>query len=153
MNNYTPESYAEKVKENIEKLGFHITYVAESDTPAFCYSTGLTESFGIPEIFISSLPLGMSSEFINAYLNRYKKTSPPVGKLIKKMSEPFDYYLIEVDPLELEDYVLASLKFYGTKPFKYFQIIFPDTKLRFPHEDGYNYDQEILGEYPSVTKV
>ncbi len=153
MSNYTPESYAEKVKDDIQKLGFHITYVAESDTPAFCYSTGLTESFGIPEIFISSLPLGLSSEFINAYLNRFKKTSPPIGKLIKSISEPFDYFLIDVEPFKLEEYVLASFKFYGSKPFKYFQIIFPDTHLRFPHEDGYNYDQEIFGEYSSVTEV
>jgi hypothetical protein len=153
MNNFTPDSYAEKVREDIKKFGFSITYVTEGDTPAFCYSTGLTESYGIPEIFISSLPPVMSSDFINSYASRFKKTSPPVGELIKSITEPFDYYLIETEPRKLEEYVLASLKYYGSKSFKYLQLIFPDTELRFPHENGYNYDQEIMGEYFLVKEV
>ena len=151
MTKFTPESYAARVKRNIKKHGFHLTYVPAETTPAFCYSTGIYETFGIPELFFSSLPLGMSSELAHSYVKRFKNTPPTIGERVKKLkNDPFDYYLINVDLSKVRDYVLASFKYYGSTPFDYLQPVFPDADMLFPHETGYDYDQELFGDYSQI---
>ncbi|MEJ7595709.1 MAG: DUF4262 domain-containing protein [Planctomycetaceae bacterium] len=148
MKKMTPESYATELKRNIKKYGFHLTYVPAEDIPSFCYSTGVYETSGIPELFISSLPLGMASELVHSYVKRFKNTTPPIGeRIVKQKKDPFDYYLIKVDLSNASDYVLASFKYYGSAKFEYLQLVFPDADLRFPHEKGYDYDQELLGDF------
>ncbi len=80
-----------------------------------------------------------------------RRRTPPVGKRIKKdKTDPFDYYLINVNLADVREYVLASIKYYGERPFSYLQLVFPDTDMLFPHEQGYDYDQEILGDYSGI---
>ena len=151
MKKFTPESYAAEVIRNIRAYGFHLTYVPAEEEPSFCYSTGLFETAGIPELFISSLPPALSGELAHSYARRFKASPPPVGKRIKKdKTDPFDYYLINVNLADVREYVLASIKYYGERPFSYLQLVFPDTDMLFPHEQGYDYDQEILGDYSGI---
>ncbi|MFN3192849.1 MAG: DUF4262 domain-containing protein [Aureliella sp.] len=151
MKKYTPESYAAEVKTNVEKHGFHLACVSASDQPSFCYSTGLFESFGLPELFISALTPTLASGLIHSYSKRFQKSPPPIGRRIRKGTEdPFDYYLIQVCISELRNYALASFRYYGNSEFSFLQLIYPDTRMQFPHEEGYNYDQIIVGEYSSV---
>ena len=148
MTKFTPESYAAEVASNVNKYGYHLTYVAPGETPAFVYSTGIYQSSGIPELFISSLPPGMSSDLVKSYVERFSKVTPPIGERIRKQrNDPFDYYLIKIDLPAVREYVLASFKYYESAPFEYLQLVFPDTEMRFPHEPGYDYDQELLGDY------
>ncbi len=142
----TPD-YAATVRQNVAKYGFHVTYVGCEDSPSFCYSTGVYETFGIPEIFLSSLPPNLSHELISQYIKRFAEGGPPIDRRIKAMDERFDYYLIPVEVDHLKPYVLASMKFYGDRPYEYLQLIYPDTENRFPHESGYDYDQEIFGTF------
>jgi len=152
MKKSTPESYAAEVKRNVRKHGFHLTYVAANDAPAYCYSTGIFETFGIPELFISSLPPAMSGDLVHSYVKRFKNSIRPIGERIKKRStDPFDYYLINVDSAKIRDYVLASLRYYGSASLEYLQLVFPDADMRYPHEPGYDYDQELLGDYSAIT--
>jgi hypothetical protein len=151
MKKSTPETYAAEVKRNIKKYGFHLTFVSADEKPSFCYSTGVYESSAIPELFISSLPPGMSGELVHSYIKRFKNTTPPIGERVKKLrNDPFDYFLINVDLTMIRDYVLGSFKYYGSAKFEYLQLVFPDADLRFPHEAGYDYDQELLGDYSQI---
>jgi hypothetical protein len=142
--------YAAIVRENVAKHGFHVTYVDCDETPSFCYSTGIYQTFSIPEIFISSLPPELSHELISQYIQRHSQNGPPLNQCITAIDERFDYYLIPVAGDRLKEYVLASFKFYGQKPFDYLQLIYPDTDLLFPDQVGYDYDQEILGQFPPL---
>ncbi|MCA8995233.1 MAG: DUF4262 domain-containing protein [Planctomycetaceae bacterium] len=126
-----------------------MTYVARDDAPSFCYTTGIFRTFSIPEIFISSLPPNLSHELVTQYVARFSHSTPPVNVRIGAAKERFDYFLVPVLPNRLQNFVLASYQFYNDEPFDCLQLIYPDTSLRFPHEDGYDYDQEILGEYAS----
>jgi hypothetical protein len=54
------KEYHDKIDENIRKHGYHSTFVRADSTLSFYYSTGIYKSFGIPEIFISSLPQNLS---------------------------------------------------------------------------------------------
>ena len=145
--------YAAEVRQNIARHGFHVTYVACDDSPSFCYSTGIFETFAIPELFISSLPPNLSHELIGQYVQRHVDTGPVVNERIAANDERFDYFLISVPTELLKDYVLATNRYYDGRAFEYLQLIYPDASLRFPHEAGYDYDQEIIGDFPPLDHV
>lgn len=150
MKKITPEAYAANVKLNIAEHGYHVTSVVGAES-SFTYSTGIFETYAIPELFISGLPPGMSGELMQSYIQRFASSGPPIGTRIRKRKpEPFGYYLIPVNRAKLKDYALASFKYYGSKPFESLQLVYPDTDLLFPHEHGYDYDQKIIGDYSVI---
>jgi hypothetical protein len=151
MKNHMTEEqikkYFEKVDKSIREFGYNLTNVfASKDSPSFCYSTGIYKTFKIPEIFISSLPPGLCDQLTANYIKSFKDKQPiPLNIELDYLIDRFSVYLIEVPTLKLTDYVLTSIRFYKGEEYKYLQIIFPDTKGRFPNDIGYEYDQEIMG--------
>jgi hypothetical protein len=146
MEDKRKEDYREKVYENIKKYGYHITFVFDDKLPSFCYSTGVYKSFWIPEIFISALPQNLSFELVKNYVEKFKNSKAiPLNEKIDEISDRFPVYLIEVPIENLKEYAISSIRVYGNERYEYVQLIYPDTKGRFPNESGYNYDQEIMG--------
>ena len=141
-------NYAARVRESISKHGFHVTYVGSDETPSFCYSTGIFETFEIPELFLSALPPNLSHGLISQYVERHRDSRPPLGRRVPAIQERFDYYLIPVELDAVREYALASFEFYGDDSFDCLQLAYPDPDLHFPDEPGYNYDQVILGSFP-----
>jgi hypothetical protein len=148
---WTPKKFAADVRRKVREFGFSSTYVFADDAPAFCYSTGIFKTYGIPELFVSALPSGLSAELIQAYVKRFSSVTPPISERIPKDQERFDYFLIPVDLELLRPYALASFRYYGDQPFDCLQLIYPDLAMRFPHEAGYDYDQVILGDYRKIS--
>ena len=146
MNEDQKEKYFKMVHKNINENGFHTTYVTENIgfTP-FGYSTGIYENFKIPELFISGLPNGLTTELIKNYSEKYKFGKVPINKKIDDLIERFPIYFIEVDNESLTDYVLSSIKYYDNNEYSYLQLIFPDLNGYFPNEPNYDYDQRIFG--------
>lgn len=62
------ENFAAGIRSKVRKYGFSSTYVLADETPGFCYSTGIQETHGIPEPFISALPPALSAELIQGAL-------------------------------------------------------------------------------------
>jgi Domain of unknown function (DUF4262) len=149
MTDKQRKEYFDKVDKNIKESGYHLTNVfASKNSPSFFYSTGIYKTFGIPEIFISSLPSGLCSELVRNYVKSFKdKQVIPLNEKLDYLSDRFSVYLIEVATSKLSDYVLSSVRLYKDEDYKYLQIIFPDTKGCFPNDIGYNYDQEIIGKF------
>jgi hypothetical protein len=140
--------YAKRVRDSVARKGYHTTSVGAGEKPAFSYSTGIYESHAIPEIIISALSPNLSHELISQYVERFRATSPLIGERITAVKERFDYYLVSVPFARIQDYVLSTIKYYGNNPFEYLQLVYPDTKLLFPNEEGYDYDQELFGAFP-----
>ena len=140
--------YAKRVRDSVARNGFHTTYVGAGQTPRFCYSTGIYESHAIPEIIVSSLPPNLSHELISQYVDRFRATGPLINKRIPAEKERFDYYLVPVPLVRIQDYVLATIKYYGSDVFEFLQLVYPDTEQLFPGEEGYDYDQELFGAFP-----
>jgi len=150
MTNEQIKQYHASVNDNIERFGYHSTFVFADSTPSFCYSTGIYKSFGIPEIFISALPQNLSHELIKSYVDNFKGSElPPVNEQIDSLADRFSVYLIEVVNDKLAEYVLSSIRFYKGEDYKYLQIVYPDVEGYFPDEAGYDYDQVILGSFKS----
>lgn len=142
------KAYHAKVADNIKQQGFHVTYVAAGTEPSFCYSTGIYQSFGIPEIFISSLPPNLSGELVENYVHKFKNVAAvPIDQKVDDLTDRFPVYLIDVPVEKLNEYVLSSVRLYGNTNYKYVQLIYPDTDGNFPNDTGYDYDQVILGEF------
>lgn len=142
------KAYHSKVEDNIRKYGYHSTFVFSKTDPSFCYSTGLFKTFGIPELFISSLPENLSHTLIKNYVDNFKGGTPiSLNVKLNDFTNRFPIYLIEVLKDNLKEYVLSSLTFYGDNDHKYLQLIYPDTHGRFPGEDDYDYDQKIFGNF------
>jgi hypothetical protein len=142
------KQYHDKVDENIRRHGYHSTFVFASKRPSFCYSTGIYKNFGIPEIFISSLPQNLSHGLIENYVNKFKQSeSIPMDRRIDDLTDRFPVYLIDVSTDKLADWILSSIRFYKNQDYRYLQLIYPDTEGRFPNDIGYDYDQEIIGHF------
>lgn len=141
------KAYFDKVDDNIKTFGYHLTYVFGKDTPSFCYSTGIYKNFNIPEIFISSLPQGLSSELIENCVKSFNVNQPiPLNEKLDYLIDRFPVYLIEVPILNVTEYVLSSIRFYKDEEYKYLQVIYP-PEGNFPNDIGYDYDQEIMGVF------
>ena len=138
--------YLEMIDNNIKKNGFHVTYVLEEkDFTPFGYSTGLYKNFGIPEVFVSGLPNGLTNTLITNYAEIFKEKKIPLYEKLDSIIDRFMVYLIPVDSSSLEEKVLASYRLYNGASFESIQIIYPDLNGYFPEEKKYNYDMEIFG--------
>lgn len=150
MNDKQIKEYFEKLDENIKNREYQLTYISASNSPAFCYSTGIYKAFNIPEIFISSLPQGLCLEIAEKYIRVFKENKAiPLNKRLEFLTSSFSIYLIDVSISKLNEYVLSSIRFYGNEDYKYLQVIYPDTNGNSPNDAGYDYDQEIIGDFKS----
>jgi hypothetical protein len=73
--------------------------------------------------------------------------SIPLSKKLDDVTDRFPIYLIKAPKDNLKDYVLSSIRFYGESDYEYLQLVYPDTKGCFPGDEGYEYDQVILGQF------
>lgn len=139
--------YFEMVDRNIQKHGFHVTYVLEEmgHTP-FGYSTGLYKNFRIPEAIVSGLPNGLTNTLINNYANIFRNKKIELNKKLNNLIDRFPVYIVSVKNSDLSEKILSSFKFYDGKEFDSIQIIFPDLTEKFPTEIGYDYDQQIFAD-------
>lgn len=139
--------FLKQIDNDIDNYGYHVTYVLEEkDFTPFGYSTGLYKNFGIPEVFVSGLPNGLTNTLITNYAEVFQDKSIPLNQKLDNLIDRFQVYLIPVDSEKLEEIVLASVRLYDGIDFKSVQIIYPDIDGYFPGEQGYNYDMEIYGE-------
>jgi len=139
--------YFERVYENINQNGFHVTaLLEEKDFTPYAYSTGVFENFKIPELFISGLGPNLSMELVKNYVEKYKFRSVPLNEKVTDITDRFPVFFIKVKNENLSEYVLTSIRHYENRPYEYLQLIFPDLDGKFPNEIGYNYDQEIIGK-------
>ncbi|GAA4357987.1 hypothetical protein GCM10023185_23120 [Hymenobacter saemangeumensis] len=146
MDKEVKKAYFDKLKDNIDRFGYQLTYV--SAPIPFCYSTGIYLTHKIPEIIISSLPQGICADIADNYVEAFKtKMAIPLNEPLDFLTDKFAVYLIDVPVSNLKDYVLSSAKFYEEQPYKYLQAVYPDTNGNFPTETGYNYDQELMGYF------
>ncbi len=144
--NKRKREFLKLIDDNIEKHGFHVTYVLEEkDFTPFGYSTGLYKNFGIPEVFISGLPNGLTNTLINNYAETFKGKEVPYYQKLDSLIDRFLVYLIPVASLSLKEKVLASYRLYDGSNFESIQIIYPDLKGYFPEDKNYDYDMEIFG--------
>jgi len=145
-NDEKRRKYFEMVDKNIKDHGFHVTYVLEEkDFTPFGYSTGLYITTGIPEVFVSGLPNGLTNTLITNYAKIFKDQEITFYQKSNDLIDRFPVYLIPVDTSALKEKVLSSYRLYDGPKFESIQIIYPDLNGYFPEDKDYDYDMEIFG--------
>lgn len=136
----TPEQRAEndlRVAENIRKYGCHVISVfdPEEKLPNFSYSIGIQETTGAPEALVIGLSVKLGHAVINEYLRQlrsgiaFARGVPCTGFL-----DGFPVYVEPARKKNLSEYTLGCERYYGRKPFRVVQIIYPTTSGIWPWE-------------------
>jgi len=100
---------------------------------------------GIPEVFVSGLPNGLTNTLITNYAEIYKEKQLRYYQKLNELIDRFPVYLIPVESSSLREKVLASYRLYDGSEFESIQIIYPDLNGYFPEDKNYDYDMEIFG--------
>ncbi len=144
------ESFHDEVVKNMEgEMGWHITGVM--DSPAFTYSTGLTQ-YSLPEFIVSGLPMETSAYFINQIGSEMKdgKRLEVGKKYFKYTASGLPIVFVEVSKEVMEEKMTVT-GFHFQDGFKALQLVWCDTDGKFPWEEGFEEKfiehQQILGKF------
>lgn len=151
----------DKINKDIEKSGFSVMAIAsDGESPPFCYTVGLFETYGVPEITLVGLRPEMAHMLITDVVDRYIKehhTLPlgvPVVDIIKNMPAIF----LEIDDPINDASMYFVRNYYSDKQTAVpaVQFVWPDADKRFPWEPGFNESmrryQPIYGNTPDKVK-
>ena len=132
-----------QILDDIEQYGCHLALLAPTDyMPGFAYSIGLYRKFGHPELIC----FGLQDEILGAVLNhacdliKGGETFKP-GKFYGGFLQGYDVQFIEVDKSYYPNYAGYGISFYdGNIDFPLYQLVWPDTRHRWPWEKSFNPD-------------
>ena len=132
----------EFVRRCIADVGWSVQLVKAGDAPgepAFAYTIGLHHSFGHPELIILGQPTEVMHTVLNEIGERIIKRGArfEAGDTLEEVIASYPVRLREVVSRDsFEAHVGYALSFYSGKPFRLFQVVWPDKEGRFPGEPG-----------------
>jgi Domain of unknown function (DUF4262) len=145
-----------KLLSDIDEYGCHLIHVlAEDDLPPFCYSVGIWQSSGAPELIIVGLKQEISSILINDY-NRCIRNGESFqdGQVSGEFLEGFDCLFLEMDKSNYAEYLGSNLWLYRGDNFPTLQLIYPNKNGVWPWQpeasDAFKKWQPLLWEPPSL---
>lgn len=141
-----------KLIADIEEYGWHVVKVMEDDSgPGFCYSIGLYETFGLPEIIIIGLPPDLAHDLINIIGEDLREGKTYISdKYYSDIIEGHDCYMLEVNRSLYKDYFGYGIWYYEEQQFPALQCIYPSTDNIYPwdwDEEEREHQQPVLGNY------
>lgn len=124
-------------RENIRRYGWHATGVfASQGSPEYVYTTGLTETYGHPELVIAGLPARTGHSLLVAAAERIEQDGPlEDGTGYDRIASGFLVRARDVAPAFCRLEFSVSKAYYG-RPVAVRQLVWPDPQGRFPGEPG-----------------
>lgn len=136
----------------IDKFGWTVNSIFEpgGNHMPFCYSIGIYETLRAPELLIAGLKPDVGPHLVNDYGDRLRRGETFVpGRRYGDFVDGYDIVLLQADPvLASKDYTLSARWLYGGTDFPLLQLVWPDTRGRFPWEAGYAGRQPLVGAPP-----
>ena len=131
----------EFIRRCVKDPGWAVQLVDEGESPSepeFAYTIGLHHNFGHPELIVLGQPKELMHAILNVIGQRIRKGARYApGDSLDEVIDGFPVRLREVERREsLETHVGYALWFYAGKPFRLFQVVWPDKEGRFPGEPG-----------------
>ncbi len=146
------DGHEDVVLDHVRRFGWHVAGVEEGESgPAFAYSIGAFQSFGLPEIILFGLPMKSMQSIINVCVDEFKAAGgpPKLGEPVQGILEGFPVVFRKVGEDYFRGYLGYALWFYKGRDFPVLQCIWPDKQGRFPWETGFSEDllpqQPLLG--------
>ncbi len=140
------ENIREKLVTDVEKHGWIVLQVFGENLLLFSYTVGLFKKFGHPEIVIS----GLNADTAHAILN---DISHDIAKgIIREPEHAYDdilegypCFFKSVPASKYDEYFGRANLYYQEIKYPVLQCILPDSKSRFPGDEGYvSTGQELL---------
>lgn len=130
------KKYHERIHQNIEKYGCHVTHVMEDeDGPSFTYSTGIQKHTGQPEVLVSGLDKDMSHFLVNEYNYRIKDGERfAADKFYDEFLEGFQVTFKDIDQKHYDDYLCCCQWYYDGDYFRALHMIWPSMEGIWPWE-------------------
>jgi hypothetical protein len=124
----------QKVLDDIATFGWHCVQIfAEGDEPGYCFTVGLFQSFGHPELIIFGLKARVAHQILCLVVDAAKAGSPldlslPTDALI----EGYSCCFVEVPRHEYDSYVGFAQWYYLGNSFPLYQVVWPSRTGLFP---------------------
>ena len=128
------------VAKNIREHGCHVYSVfahEESGSPSFSYSIGLEDSVGVPDVIVLGENASIGKSMIDAY-----QEFAVAGMRFERSRLYADFlgggFKVYIEPVERDavaEYMLGCFRWYGERPWRAVQIVFPSTQGVWPWEE------------------
>jgi hypothetical protein len=142
----------EKTKSNIEKYGWEVIMIEETDyLPSFAYTIGLMENFKHPEIIILGLKIQTSKLILNQLGEKIRNGDNV--ELNKRYDDFFENALVsflEVENDYIHDYFGYALNYYQINNLSAYQLVWSDVNKRFPWEE--DFEAELKFKQPLLDR-
>lgn len=128
-----------EVQKNIREHGCHVYSVlaaADGSSTSFSYSIGLEDSAGVPDVIV----LGENAQIGKSMIDAYQEFA--LAGLRSKPGRLYPGFLgggfeVYVEPVALDavaDYMLGCVRWYGKRPWRAVQIVYPSVQGVWPWE-------------------
>ncbi|MBB1400090.1 DUF4262 domain-containing protein [Pseudoalteromonas sp. SG44-8] len=135
----------------IEKYGCYVTSVFDPDgeSPNFTYSTGITDTYGAPELIIIGLNTDLAQSIVNNYAGRLKNGEEfTIGEFYEGFLEGFDVTFSGVSLKNKKEYMLSAC-WYNADEFEALQLVYPTTSGVWPWDADAS--ESFLSIQPSLA--
>lgn len=128
-----------EVEKNIREYGCHVYSVlaaADGSSPSFSYSIGLEDSAGVPDV----IALGENAQIGKSMIDAYQEFALSglrfePGRLYPGfLGGGFEVYVEPVILNAVVDFMLGCVRWYGERPWRAVQIVYPSVQGVWPWE-------------------
>jgi Domain of unknown function (DUF4262) len=123
------ERLFETVESHIDECGYHLTYVDEE--PPFCYSIGLTGTWGHPELLVYGLSLDDSATVLGGIVEQVRRGRRFAHGEVDASTFNRPVAFLAIPPDECFGRFVLTIEYYGLD-FESLQVVTPDGLGRFP---------------------
>ncbi len=135
----TPSPHDLEVEKNIREYGCHVYSVLAAEdgsSPSFSYSIGLQDSAGVPDVIV----LGEGSRISKSMIDAYQEFAlsgirfEPGRRYAGFLGGGFEVYIEPVTSNAVFDFMLGCVRWYGKRPWRAVQIVYPSVQGVWPWE-------------------
>lgn len=144
------EAFDRKVRENIRRTGFHITWVGGTPQyPPFAYTAGLETTFCHPELIIFGIGCETSGQLLTSAVELIRRgVQFQTGDVYPGIAENYKMAFRPVpEGISRNELPVSYRAQPGISP-RFLQMVWPDPRGRYPWDK--DFDKTYLGMQPML---
>lgn len=118
------------LKYQIAKQGYGICFSFDG-SPCFACTVGLEETFRHPELVVSGLDYEMSQRILTDLIGLVRQGAADMDGSLQRAGD-MTVLLMAVPQTEARSRLAEAGEYYGDRPFRVYQVLWPDGEGRFP---------------------
>lgn len=141
----------DRIEHDVRTHGWHFVSVLEDDRlPPFAYTIGLERNFKHPEFVVFGLEYPAMEEILDVLADRVRDGERfEGGRSYDGVLEELPCAFLDVHPSRFHEHFGMAQRYYGTRPFRFLQIVWPDEEGAFPW--SLEFDRDFRGMQPNLN--